>query len=166
MSAAIGIIMVTALAVAVVTDIRGRRIPNWLTISVAVIGLAIRAFSQGGSGAVASFEGWALAVAVLVLPFLLGWLGAGDVKLMAALGALQGPEFVLATCVFTALFGGVVVAVPLVRERKLQLALTHLLFAWWVPATPDASLLAHHRTPYAPAIALGALAALIAVPLS
>ncbi len=164
MPAAIGIIMVTTLAVAVVTDIRSRRIPNWLTITVAVTGLALHGLNQGGSGVLTSFEGWVLAVAVLMFPFLLGWLGAGDVKLMAALGALQGPEFVLATCVFTALFGGVVVAVPLVRERKLQLALTHLLFAWWVPTTPEAALLTHHRTPYAPAIALGALAALIAVP--
>ncbi|MBI4498696.1 MAG: prepilin peptidase [Chloroflexi bacterium] len=153
--------MIVTLLLAVITDLRTRRISNRLTLPVAALGLAVHSVTAGWEGLAASGGGWLLAVGLLAAPFALGWLGAGDVKLVAAVGALQGPQFVLLTCIFTALFGGIVAVIALGREQKLRLALRHLFLSWWLPATPEMQALVRHRTPYAPAIALGALATLL-----
>jgi hypothetical protein len=71
-------------------DWRTRRIPNWLTVPALVLGIAVNAFAAGWHGAKASLEGAGLAL-ILLLPFVLKReLGAGDWKLMGAVGAFPG----------------------------------------------------------------------------
>lgn len=146
-------------AVATTTDLRSRRIPNRLTLPAALAGLVLNATFSGGDGVLASASGWALGCALLLPLFLLRGLGAGDVKLVAALGALKGPEFVFFTCLWAAVFGGPMALVGLLRARRLGLALAHLYLFKMFPH-PDGSLITAGRIPYAPAIALGALLAL------
>lgn len=155
----------TVLAVAVITDLRSRRIYNKLTLPAACLGVLANTLHAGWAGTVASGQGWLLPVVLLSVPFAMGWLGGGDVKLVAALGALRGADYVLATCLFTALFGGALAAVALGREGKLLPALRHLFFAWWLPRANDGTDASKHRTPYAPAIALGALTTLVTLPI-
>jgi prepilin peptidase CpaA len=86
-------------------------------------------------------------------------LGAGDVKLMVAIGALKGPEFFLFTFAWAAVFGGAMAVAGLLRSRKMTVALAHLYFFRFFPR-PDGSFITAGRMPYAPAIALGAMLAL------
>src|SRR4051812_31969964 len=98
------------LAAAAVSDLRARRIPNWITLSLALGGIARAALghigSPGGSGWIASTGGVALGVVLLYLPFALGQLGAGDVKLVAGAGAWLGPEGVVQLVLASAVAGG------------------------------------------------------------
>src|SRR5690348_16655973 len=87
-------------------DVRTRRIPNALTFGGAALGVLMATIAHGGSGAISSLLGLIVGLA-LFLPFwLLRGLGAGDVKLMAALGAWLGMPVVLMVAFYTALAGG------------------------------------------------------------
>src|SRR5947209_11249935 len=77
--------------VAAYTDLRSRRIPNWLTLSAAVIGLGLNLALGGAAGGLTAVLGLGLGLAMLLPFYLLRAVGAGDVKLLAALGALLGP---------------------------------------------------------------------------
>src|SRR5688572_12919367 len=83
------------LAWAVVTDLRSRRISNRLTVPVMALGLAAGGLWGGWGGLANSVSGLLLGAALLLLPWVFGALGGGDLKLMAAVGALKGPYFVL-----------------------------------------------------------------------
>ena len=73
------------------TDLRSRRIPNWLTGGAATMALAYHLWTGGPSALLLSLAGLLVGGAIFFLPFALGGLGGGDVKLLAALGAWAGP---------------------------------------------------------------------------
>jgi prepilin peptidase CpaA len=153
--------LVVLVLAATATDLRHRRIPNTLTAPAVLLGILVQTGLGGMEGGASSLAGTGLAIGMLAFPFAFGWLGGGDVKLLAAIGALKGPEFLLYTCLLTALFGGLFAAVSLFRMRTLRLAMTHLFLSWYVPVTAEMQALSQHRLPYAPAIALGTLGALL-----
>jgi len=78
-----------------VVDYRTQRIPNWLTVPAAVLGLIYGSLAPGGVGFLWSLAGFAIGMALLLAPWLLGGGGMGDVKMLAALGAWMGPLGVL-----------------------------------------------------------------------
>jgi prepilin peptidase CpaA len=82
-------------AIAAILDYRTKKIPNWLTVSAAVCGLAYAAFTTHGIGPVWALAGFAVGFSLLLLPWLLGGGGMGDVKLLAALGVWLGPLYIL-----------------------------------------------------------------------
>lgn len=97
----------TCAAVAVVCDVRERRIPNWLTGPALVLGLGLHAVLGGMAQC-----GWALLAAVIaggifLVFYAAGGMGAGDVKLMAALAAIVGPSHVAVLLIATVIAGGV-----------------------------------------------------------
>ena len=81
--------------VAAVVDLRIHRIPNYLTVPTAVLGIAYHTFAPGGLGMLAGLAGFAVGFCLLLIPGLLGGGGMGDVKLLAALGAWLGPIMML-----------------------------------------------------------------------
>ncbi len=94
-------------SIACVTDWRTRRIPNVLTFGAALAGLLYQ-FATGGVEALGQgLLGWVLGALVFLLPFALGGLGGGDVKLLAALGAWLGPVDALWLALYTGVAGGV-----------------------------------------------------------
>src|ERR1700760_1010018 len=95
---------------AAVYDIRFRRIPNWLNLSGLLLGLISNVCFFHVRGATTAIEGFLLATAVYLPLYLLRGMGAGDVKLMAAIGALVGPVYWLHIFVITAIAGGAVAA--------------------------------------------------------
>jgi prepilin peptidase CpaA len=121
---------------AVVEDLRRRQVPNWLTAGGVLAGVACA--TPGGWHAVATAWAGALAGFLLLLPLhYLGAMGGGDVKLMAAYGALLGPAGVLPAAIFAGVIGGVCAAgMLLLRPRTAAI-------------------------PYAPAIVLGAWVSLL-----
>lgn len=82
-------------ALAAATDLRMRRIPNYLTVPAAISGLAYHTLAPTGWGLWVSLAGLGVGFALLLLPWLAGGGGMGDVKLLAALGAWLGTEWLL-----------------------------------------------------------------------
>ena len=78
---------VVVVAIATITDLRCRRIPNWLVFPYLAAGIAVSSWLQGWQGAGRSLAGMGLAIVICGLFYWLGGLGAGDLKLCAAIGA-------------------------------------------------------------------------------
>jgi prepilin peptidase CpaA len=97
-------------ALAAVTDARMHRIPNYLTVPTAVLGLVYHTLTAGAHGAGMALAGFGVGFALLLLPWLLGGSGMGDVKLLAALGAWLGPRWIL---IAFAVSGGVAATLAL-----------------------------------------------------
>lgn len=124
--------------VACVTDVRTRRIPNVLTFGAAAIAAIVHMAAGGFTGLASSAGGWALGV-VLFLPFFaLGGMGAGDVKLLAALGAWLGPRDILWVAIYTSLAGGVMALAVALGRGYLGTALRNVraLVTSWVLIGP------------------------------
>lgn len=94
-------------AAAAASDIRKHRIPNYLTVPAAVLGVCFHSFAPGGWGIATSLAGFGVGFALLLLPWLLGGGGMGDVKLLAALGAWLGPLLMLVAFGVSILIGAV-----------------------------------------------------------
>jgi len=103
-------------------DYKERRVPNWLNASLALAGFAAQTAYFGWSGLLAAVGGFALGLAVLIVPWAMHGMGAGDVKLMAAIGAWFGPALCLAAFVAGALVGGVVAVIMITIQRKWAFA--------------------------------------------
>jgi prepilin peptidase CpaA len=123
----------TLLALACVSDLRTRRIPNVLTVSAALVALLFHLGTGGWSAA-----GWSLAGllvgALLFFPmFALRGMGAGDVKLLAAVGAWLGPGQVAIVALATSIAGGVIAVVVALAYGYLRKALLnlYLMLAHW-----------------------------------
>ena len=147
------------LTLAAVVDLRQRRIPNALSFGGMVAGL-ILGFAQGGvSGFSESFLGL-LTGGALFLPFYLArGMGAGDVKLMAAVGSFLGPRHALLATITVALVGGVIAAWAAMRQGRLRAALrdaSGVIFRVRSLKTLERSS-REEAIPYGLAIALGVL---------
>jgi prepilin peptidase CpaA len=151
-------------AIATVIDVRQRRVPNALTMTMAGVGLVLAMAGIGNVSVGASLAGLGLGLALLLPAHVLGATGAGDVKLLAAFGALLGPAGIFAAFLRSAIAGGAIaLVVAMSRGRFLQtLERTALLVtirrrAVGIIEDPAAN----NRFPYAPAIALGATMAVL-----
>jgi prepilin peptidase CpaA len=120
---------------AVVHDVRTRRIPNYLTFGGAAAALLFGIIRGGLPGAVQPLGGWLLGAAMFFPFFALGGMGAGDVKLLAALGAWLGPFETLWLAIFASMAGGVIAAGVALSTGYLRQAAVNL----WV-------MLVHWRT--------------------
>jgi prepilin peptidase CpaA len=148
-----------AVTIAVVTDLRRRRIPNWLTGGALAVGLAGGFVLGGPSGGLSALAGATLGLVMLLPFYAAGGMGAGDVKLLAAVGALLGPEPLLSVAFYGALVGGLMSLVVLMRHHiVVQGALDAIGRRRWLV------LASGLKTPYGVAIAGGVYVALIAPP--
>src|SRR5437016_4563897 len=121
MPTAIQTILVMVVAAAAWSDLRTRRIPNWITVSGAGIALGLHIFYGGASGAIQSLAGAVLGLAIFLGLYAGGGMGAGDVKLFGAVGAFAGPQALILIFVFTGLLGGIAgVGLALYRGRLRQ----------------------------------------------
>lgn len=89
-----------------VGDWRTRRIPNYLTFGGALAGIVFQTAVGGVNGLVQALLGLFLGLGLLLLPYILGGMGAGDVKALAALGAWLGPTGVFSVFCYMGLAGG------------------------------------------------------------
>ena len=157
------------LAVATYTDLRSRRIPNWLVLPFMAAGMVVQGWLGGWAGLGRSIEGLALAGFLFGIFFVLGGMGAGDVKLCAAIGAWVGPKQMLLALVITGIVGGIMAigyAVAGGFMGELMKGTGRLLFGWarrkkedGEEAEPKLTLAnpKARKMPYAPAIAIGTL---------
>ena len=110
-------VLVPATVFAGWNDYRFHRVPNWLSALVAGAGLGAQAYWNGRAGAIDSLEGMFVGFGVLVGLWLIRGMGAGDVKLMAALGTWLGPQLTLAAIAVGGLLGGVLALAVVARQR-------------------------------------------------
>ena len=146
--------------VATFTDLRSRRIPNWLVLPFLAAGIAALTWRDGWHGLERSLGGAALALLLFGLLFLMGGMGAGDVKLCAAIGAWIGPGQLFIALVLTGLAGGVMVLAWATWGgflRDLFTGTADLIFGGKRRAGLTLSNPLRRKLPYAPAIAIGTL---------
>ena len=148
--------------VATIVDIRTRRIPNELTAAMAGVGIGLSASGVSGVPLWASIAGFVLGLALMMPGHVFGATGAGDVKLMGAVGAIVGPGTVVNAFLFTAVAGGVLAVV--VAARRQRLAVTVAGTGRLIAGSSDAkaairSAPAASRFAYGPAIAVGSILA-------
>jgi prepilin peptidase CpaA len=142
------VILMALLAVAVWTDHRHHRIPNWLSATTLVVGICTQTALSGFDGFAAAIAGMAVGFAIFLLPYLKRAMAAGDVKLMAAVGTFLGPQLVIIAAAVSLVAGAAVGLVLLSRQASRG------------GATKGAALLTM-KFPYASAIAIGTAAAII-----
>lgn len=153
------------ITVATYTDMRTRRIPNWLNFSFLLAGIAVSTWMGGWHGLRDSVAGLGLGLLVFGILAFMGGMGMGDVKLCAAIGAWIGPGQLMIAIVVTAMAGGLIALGMAVCGGFLGEMFSgagDLLFGWGgkgkkpteklVLSNPSA-----RKMPYAPAIAIGTL---------
>ena len=100
-------------------DVRYRRIPNKLVLIILIGGIALNTIFDGFNGLLLSLGGFAFAFALMFFLHVFGTMGAGDVKLFAAIGAISGVSLVLPTLVVVALTGGVLAIGKMIYARRV-----------------------------------------------
>ena len=111
--------LTTLLGLSVWFDVRYRRIPNLLTVAGLGAAIVLRAL-LGFSGVVEGVEGAVVGLALALVPFALGMLGGGDVKLLAAVGGFMGPSRLIGAFLAIALVGGVLALLEALRRRAAR----------------------------------------------
>ena len=109
-----------------VTDLRWRRIPNWLTYPAAPLAIALHAIAGGWPEAKVSLEGFGIAFAVFLVFFLLRGLGGGDLKLAAALGALVGVHHLADVIIAVLLINALLAIVLIIAKRRIWRTLRNI----------------------------------------
>jgi prepilin peptidase CpaA len=153
------------LAIATFTDLRSRRIPNWLVLPFLLAGIAVSAWLHGWHGVGQSFEGAGVALLLFGILFCMGGMGAGDVKLCAAIGAWIGPSQLFIALVMIGMAGGVMAlgwAAYRGFLKELFSGAADLVFGSKKRGAGSESELnlanpRARKMPYAPAIAVGTL---------
>lgn len=127
MSYVIDIILIALVLGAVYTDLRARRVPNWQTMPALVLGLGLNALVGGFDGLLSSLIAASMVLGLLLIPWLLGGLGAGDVKLLMAVGALKGSPFILWALSYAAIAGGLLAIVLIIKRKSILRILRYAL---------------------------------------
>ena len=144
-------------------DVRYRRIPNAYVLATLCGGLAINTIFAGLGGALTSLGGCALAFFPLFILHVFGAMGAGDVKLFAAVGAVVGTQMVVPTLLIVVMTGGLIAVYSMIRAgtvrttmQRVVMILVGLLPGWQMPrfSVPADR---RHTIPYGVAIMIGSL---------
>ncbi len=157
----------TGLGIAVLTDITTHRIPNWLILGIAIACLLLHSWFEQWNGLLLATTGLMVGLLCFLPLHLFGAMGAGDVKLMAAVGSALGPESVLVAVLLTVLSGGFIALLyiglrggmgAMLRRYGFMVFLLTQRQPQYLP--PVANETAGLRFPYAMAIACGTAMAL------
>lgn len=161
MHAAIWLLSALFALAAGITDLRWRRIPNWLTYPAVPVAVVLHAIAGRWPETKLSLEGLALGFGIL-LPFvLLRSLGGGDLKLVSALGAFYGPRSLLVMVFYTLLINAVIAIVLIIAKRRIWRTLRNmgrLIAAFFRLHLPEKDLTIDH--PEAVKVPLGVAAAI------
>ena len=154
-------ILIIVLLICLITDIKSRKIYNKILLPSLIAALLLNIFNFGLNGLVDSVLGLLLGFGILLIPYLMGGMGAGDVKLLSVIGAFKGPMFVFTTAIYMALVGGLIgIIIALYKSgflRKLKnwrLALSSMKYglSMFVPSKDSMK----KTFPYGVAIVAGA----------
>jgi prepilin peptidase CpaA len=137
------IVKLALLAVSIiggVADLRTRRIPNWLNLSGIILGIGLNTLLLQGAGLKFAVAGLGLALLIYLPLYLIRAMGAGDVKFMAAVGALMGPDNWLGVFLTTAILGGIASLCLIAARNRMHLTISNM--------STIANELMHGRLPF------------------
>jgi len=118
--------LVVLVTLAAWSDLRSRRIPNSITVTGAAVGLLLHVFYGSVSGAMQSLAGAAVGLAIFLVFYIAGGMGAGDVKLFGAVGTFAGPQGMIIVFVVTALLGGITALALVLWHGRLGATLVRM----------------------------------------
>lgn len=150
------VILFIALSISLYTDVKNRKILNVVTFPTMLAGLLWHSVTNGFDGFTFSILGIIAGFALLFIPYALGGMAAGDVKLLMAVGALQGAIFTFYSFLYIALFGGIIAFFLLIRKKELGSTLKRIFFFAKLGSLDGVSKHEYHKAfPYGVAIFLG-----------
>jgi prepilin peptidase CpaA len=156
-------VLMLLLIICLATDLRERKIYNMVLIPALLFGLGYNFFMGSWPGLLQSIEGILAGLGLLIIPFAMGGMGGGDVKLLAVIGAVMGPLFVFYTALGMGLMGGIIAIMVLIYKGQAFRFLTSCLRGLWTMLTTGFQVIHfdfdHEKTtiPYGVAIAAGAI---------
>ncbi|MEC1523504.1 prepilin peptidase [Neobacillus niacini] len=155
-------ILLIVLIICVVTDVKSRKIFNIITLPAIVAGFTYYLFTNGLGGFLYSGKGFLVGFSLLLIPFMMGGIGAGDVKLLAAVGAIKGVNFVFYNFIFAAIVGGAIAFFIMLRRRELKSFFMRMFYSLLFIKANEGSLNLDKTDlsptiPYGVPIAIGAL---------
>ncbi len=159
---------VILVVLAMYSDFRWRKIPNCLTLPAIVLGFLLNFLGNSWNGLVFSLFGLLVGMGLLMLPYLLGGMGGGDLKFMGALGAFWGSYSVLNVFLYATLVGGAIaigVAIAnksLVETLKKVWLLLKCIFLFRAPMAGAGLFKKSIEIPYGIAIGLGTFIFMVA----
>nr|WP_204618560.1 A24 family peptidase [Desulforadius tongensis] len=112
--------LTAVLVICLYTDIRYKKIYNIVLLPALVLALAGNLYLGGFDGGFTSIKGFLLGMGLLFIPFILGGMGAGDVKLLGVIGAFKGPAFVWLTFLAAAITGGILALIVMVKSGQFK----------------------------------------------
>ncbi|MGE5629004.1 MAG: prepilin peptidase [Solirubrobacterales bacterium] len=122
-------ILLIVMIICFVTDVMKQKIYNVVIFPALIAAFILNIYIYGLPGLKLSLLGFAVGFAILIVPYLLGGIGAGDVKLLALVGALKGSMFVLNTSVYMALIGGAIALIIMVFNKDAFIFIKKI-FSW------------------------------------
>lgn len=162
------IVPAVAVSIAALYDYKWRRIPNFITFPALGLGLLAHAISAGWGGLVFSLKGLAVGGGAFLIFYLMGAIGAGDVKLMGSVGACLGAERILTALMLTVFIGGLMALWKLVFNSSAGNIMSRFRrlasdFSWKAHFTAEAANInpLEDTIPYGVAIAIGTLITLM-----
>lgn len=123
-------LLVIVLAICLYTDILYKKIYNIILLPAAATALSFNCYIYGLEGGITSLKGLLIGTALLLIPFMFGGIGAGDVKLLGVIGAFKGPEFVWMTFIAAAVIGGIIALLVMIKSGQLKLRLKAVWFTF------------------------------------
>ncbi|MGO4886405.1 prepilin peptidase [Anaerobacillus sp. MEB173] len=149
-------ILFIILAISFFTDLKNRKIFNVVTFPAILLGFIINTATLGWEGFLFSLFGFLMGFGLLVIPYVLGGMAAGDVKLLMAIGALQGTGFVFGSFIYITIIGGMIAFVILLKQKELINTLKRIFFSAQLRSLDSLNKNEyHHAFPYGVAIVLG-----------
>ena len=118
---ALNFTLLTTVGLAALFDIKERRIPNWIVLFGLIAGLVLGA-CQSGTQFIFSVSGFVVGILALMIPFAFGWMGAGDVKFFAAMGALVGYKPLPRVFFYSCIVAGIIALVALGLSQARQIS--------------------------------------------
>lgn len=109
--------MICILLICLITDLKSRKIYNIILFPGFLLSWSVHVFAEGWSGIGYSLLGTFIGILILFIPFAMGGMGAGDVKLLGLIGAWKGIQFVIFTSIYMALIGGVIALAILLFQK-------------------------------------------------
>ncbi len=156
------VLLLLILAICVATDLWNRKIYNIIIFPGLILTIVLHIIFGGWQELSSSLLGLSVGLGVLLIPYLMGGMGAGDVKLLALIGAMKGSSVVLITALYMALLGGAIAILILLfrkgafhRIKSILYSLYCLRFGLRMPILIKGELQTSY--PYGVAIAGGAL---------
>jgi prepilin peptidase CpaA len=159
------IVFMITLSVCLFTDLKYRKIFNKILLPAIIIGLIFNIVNAGILGVLITLEGFFLGLFFLLFPYLAGGIGAGDVKLLATIGAIKGADFVFITFLGMGLAGGVLAIAILLYQRRFFSTIKDLIFGLIILFSTKFKVVSfgnkneNNMFPYGVAITIGACVA-------